>query len=102
GVLNDRPAFTPTKVSSSTERFGGTVGGPLVKDRTHFFTSYEGNVVRASSIVTSPTETSVLAPNDQNEELLFLKLDHKVSRRDLLTARYNGQWFDWHDEPGGL
>ncbi len=20
----------------------------------------------------------------------------------MLTARYNGQWFRWHDEPGGL
>ena len=102
GVLNDRPAFTPRRPPFSSERFGGTSGGPLIKDRTHFFISYEGNVVRGSKIVTSPAESGAEAKNTQNEELFFLKVDHKVSRRDLLTARYNGQWFNWHDEPGGL
>ena len=40
--------------------------------------------------------------NDDDEQLVFFKVDHKASSRDLLTARYNGQWFRWHDEPGGL
>lgn len=102
GVLNDRPAFTPRRPPFSSERFGGTSGGPVIKDRTHFFISYEGNIVRGSRIVTSPIENGAEAKNTQNEELFFLKVDHKVSRRDLLTARYNGQWFNWHDEPGGL
>jgi hypothetical protein len=102
GPLNDRPAFTPEKPPFSSERFGGTSGGPLIKDRTHFFASYEGNIVRGNKIVTSPLENGAQAQNTQNEELLFLKVDHKVSRRDLLTVRYNGQWFNWHDEPGGL
>jgi hypothetical protein len=102
GVLNDRPAFTPERPPFSSERFGGTSGGPLVKDQTHFFINYEGNIVRGRKIVTSPAESGAEAKNTQNEELFFLKVDHKVSRRDLLTARYNGQWFNWHDEPGGL
>jgi carboxypeptidase family protein/TonB-dependent receptor-like protein len=102
GVLNDRPAFTPRRPPYSSERFGGTLGGPLMKDRTHFFVSYEGNLVRGKRIVTSPEQNGAEAKNNQHEELLFFKIDHKVSRRDLLTARYNGQWFDWHDEPGGL
>jgi len=101
-VLNDIPAFTPTKPPSSSERFGGTLGGPIKIDRTHFFASYEGHVVRGSKIVTSPAASGARARNDQNEHLLFAKVDHKVSGRDMLTARYNGQWFDWHDEPGGL
>jgi hypothetical protein len=102
GLLNDRPAFTPRRPPFSSERFGGTSGGPLLKDRTHFFVSYEGNVARGRKIVTSPQENGVEAKNTQNEELFFVKIDHKVTRRDLLTARYNGQWFNWHDEPGGL
>ena len=102
GFLNDRPAFTPRRPPFSTERFGGTVGGPVMRDRTHFFASYEGNLVRGKQIVTSPEQNGVQARNTQNEELFFAKVDHKVSRRDLLTVRYNGQWFNWHDEPGGL
>jgi hypothetical protein len=102
GFLNDRPAFTPRRPPFSSERFGGTAGGPLIKDRTHFFVSYEGNLIGGRKIVTSPQQTGAEAKNTQNEELFFFKIDHRVSRRDLLTARYNGQWFDWHDEPGGL
>ena len=102
GFLNDRPAFTPERPPFSSERFGGTAGGPIIRDRAHFFASYEGNIVRGSKIVTSPVQSGAEAKNTQNEELFFFKVDHKVSRRDLLTARYNGQWFNWHDEPGGL
>src|SRR6185295_8692340 len=47
-ALNDLPAFTPTKPPSSLERFGATIGGPIIKDRTHFFTSYEGKRSRGS------------------------------------------------------
>jgi carboxypeptidase family protein/TonB-dependent receptor-like protein len=102
GPLNDRPAFTPRRPPFSSERFGGTSGGPVIRDRTHFFASYEGNIVRGSKIVTSPAQSGAEAKNTQNEELFFFKVDHRVSRRDLLTARYSGQWFNWHDEPGGL
>src|SRR4029077_17804940 len=72
------------------------------KDRTHFFTSYEGKRSRGSKIVTSPAASGAEARNNEDEHLLFFKADHKISHRDLLTARYNGQWFRWHDETGGL
>jgi outer membrane receptor protein involved in Fe transport len=101
-ALNDRPAFTPVKPRFSSLRFGGTTGGPIIKDRTHFFASYEGNRLRGHQVVVSPEAPGALATNDQDEHLLFLKIDHKISRRDLMTVRYNGQWFRWHDEPGGL
>lgn len=34
-------------------QFGGTVGGPIRKDRTFFFTSYQGTLVRQSQTMTS-------------------------------------------------
>ena len=101
-ALNDIPAFTPTKPPSSSERFGVTLGGPVVRDQTHFFASYEGHVVRGHRIVTSPAASGAKTTNDEDEHLLFAKGDQKIGRRDLLTVRYNGQWFRWHDEPGGL
>src|SRR6476659_9545027 len=39
GVPCDKPKF-------NQNQFGGTLGGPVVKDRTFFFTSYEGRRVR--------------------------------------------------------
>jgi Carboxypeptidase regulatory-like domain len=51
GVTCDKPQF-------NQNQFGGTFGGPIVKDRTFFFTSYEGRRVRQgipSPLVFVPT-----------------------------------------------
>ncbi len=53
-ALNDIPAFTPTEPPFSSQRYGFTLGGPIVKDQTHFFASYEGRRTRGSNIVVSP------------------------------------------------
>src|SRR6184192_638010 len=51
--LCDKPQF-------NQNQFGGTFGGPVKKDRTFFFTSYEGRRIRQgirSPLVTVPTST---------------------------------------------
>ena len=51
GVPCDKPQF-------NQNQFGGTFGGPVVKDRTFFFTSYEGRRIRQgirSPLVFVPT-----------------------------------------------
>src|SRR5438034_9712163 len=54
GIPCDKPQF-------NQNQFGGTFGGPIVKDRTFFFTSYEGRRIRQGIpslfiFVTSPSE----------------------------------------------
>jgi len=101
-ALNDIPVFTTVKPASSAQRFGGSLGGPLIKDQTHFFTSYEGWRSRGHNIVSSPAALEAAVPDDEDQQLLFVRLDHRTSSRQLWTTHYNGQWFDWHNEPGGL
>jgi hypothetical protein len=57
-VLNARGFFDTVKPDSKQNQFGGTIGGPIWKDHTFFFTSYEGRRIRkgiSSDVVTAPT-----------------------------------------------
>jgi hypothetical protein len=57
-VLNANGYFDTTKPQFNQNQFGGTFGGPIKKDRTFFFGSYEGRRIRQgipSPVVTVPT-----------------------------------------------
>jgi hypothetical protein len=57
-VLNARGFFDTTKPDFKQNQFGGTIGGPIRKDRTFFFSSYEGRRIRqgiSSDVVTVAT-----------------------------------------------
>ncbi|MFZ0797104.1 MAG: carboxypeptidase regulatory-like domain-containing protein [Terriglobales bacterium] len=58
-VLNAQGYFNTVKPQENQNQFGGTLGGPIVKDRTFFFTSYEGRRIRqgiSGEVVTPPTK----------------------------------------------
>jgi len=57
-ALNAQGFFNTIKPQFNQNQFGGTFGGPLKKDRTFFFTSYEGRRVRqgiSGQLVAVPT-----------------------------------------------
>ena len=66
-VLNAQGFFNTVKPQENQNQFGGTFGGPILKDRTFFFVSYEGRRVRQgisgqTVIVPTPQErTGVFA-----------------------------------------
>jgi outer membrane receptor protein involved in Fe transport len=51
--LNARNFFAPSKSQLIQNQFGAAVGGPIIKNRLFFFTSYEGLRVRPAALATS-------------------------------------------------
>ena len=112
-ALDARNAFVPAdeeKPPFKRKNFGFTFGGPIVKNRTFFFGSYEGMRRNESDVVTiaqSAVDTinATLAarpipnggvtaisngtyPIDISYDLFSLKLDHSFDPNNLLTLRY--------------
>jgi hypothetical protein len=78
------------KAPFNQQRYGGFFGGPVVRDRLHYFASYEGNRQRETAVVTSQlvpvTEREFATPTDGHQ--VFFKTDHRLSGKQTLTARY--------------
>jgi len=56
-VLNARPFFDATNPPYVQNQFGGTFGGPVIKDKTFFFFAYDGYRQRASTTFTTTVPT---------------------------------------------
>jgi hypothetical protein len=99
----DRP-----KAPYSQNQWGGTLGGPLRKDRTFFFLSFERNDVTASNFVNiDPAAAAVLrtagfpvelgnVPYDFVSTEVLGKLDHQWRPNHSLVVRAN--WSDTTNE----
>ena len=105
-ALASRSLLNPPEADHLQQhQFGGTLGGPLQRDRTFFFLNYEGqqrsesnrfsqvildnldrlNAVR-SRFGLRPETVDQIRTNDYNEVLL--KLDHRANETLNLSARY--------------
>jgi hypothetical protein len=90
-ALNAPDFFTGKVIPYQNRQEGGTLGGPLVKGRTHFFGSYERQDV-PQTLAANTGIPSLDAPVDGTitNNLYFARLDHNITPRHLVSLRYNG------------
>jgi hypothetical protein len=46
GIFNARNAFSPRRDTIKRNQFGGTIGGPIMKNKLFFFGGYQGTTIR--------------------------------------------------------
>lgn len=83
-----RNPLTGQKTTQKRSQYGGTIGGPLRRDRTHFFGNFERTVIDDEVVVTSVLAPGVFAA-PQRQSQGFAKINHRFSDRHLIDARYN-------------
>ncbi len=97
-----------TKLPMDQSQYGGSLGGPLFKDRTFYFSNVEQRRLDQSGLTTiAPASAAVINarlgavgyqgppvvtgvyPNPVDSTNLLAKVDHQVSGRDQLGVRYS-------------
>lgn len=88
--LRAQGALEKQKNPYSRQQYGGTVGGPLVKDRTHFFLSFEQVEENNISLVRPQGAYAGLAKDvtvPVSQSLVYGGLDHRVNEKQNLRAK---------------
>ena len=80
-ALDAKNYFTPVTAPFKRNQFGGTVGGPILKNKAFFFFNYEG--LRQSR--TTGTPITVASPNALNGWLVCTQ-DSKASNANCLSS----------------
>ena len=78
------------KAPFDQEQGGGTIGGPIVKDRTFFFGAYEGtNTDKTLSVAVTPETPEGIRPQPIDRDLVTAKLNHQFNTNNSMVFRYN-------------
>ncbi len=105
--FNEKNALSGTKLPMDQAQYGGSLGGPLVSNRTFYFTNAEQRRFDQTGLVTisdanvsvvnarlaavgyqGPLITTGIYPNPVDTTNLLAKVDHQVNGRDQLSIRY--------------
>jgi outer membrane receptor protein involved in Fe transport len=112
--LNAKNALSQTLLPYTQVQSGASIGGPLHKDRTFYFTNFEQRQLNQTGIITitaaqaaaintvltvdkypgqllaiSTTTPTTIYPNPVRASNLFSKVDHRVNNHDDLSVRYS-------------
>jgi len=106
--LNAPNALTNTRLPMSQKQYGGSLGGPIVKDRTFFFGNAERRLLDQTGLVTIAQDSvdtinarlsrsgypgasvsTGIYPNPVHSTHALGKIDHQFNGRDQMGVRYS-------------
>ena len=106
-ALNGQNALTGTTLPMDQQQFGVSLGGPLRRDRTFYFTNLERKLLDQTGVVSITAEnvttinarlaqvgyqglpvTTGIYPNPVHSSNVLGKIDHLFSSADQLSVRY--------------
>lgn len=80
-------------------QFGFDVGGPIIKNRTHFYAAYERTQINDSfTIFTGAAGHPFYSSNEgvidkpSHDQMLNLRVDHQIGNNQHLFGRYSQEW----------
>ena len=104
-VKADNPESWTGKPPFHRQNFGFSLGGPIAKDRTHFFVAYERVQEKSFTVVNTdghwPSFEGTF-PYPFSENLVTINLTHQLSPRHSLKLRYGFQYNKTENEGVGL
>jgi hypothetical protein len=89
GKGNPLPGPAPAKPTNTTKNFGATLGGPITKDKTHFFVSAERIQTDNPITIRNPTggaPTNTISPF--RGWGAFAKITHQLNEKHSLQLSY--------------
>ncbi len=106
--FNAANALSGNKLPMDQQQYGGSAGGPLVRDRTFYFANFEQRLLDQSGLVTIQPQnvpivnarlsasgypglpvTTGVYPNPVHSTNVLAKADHRVGTSDQLSVKYS-------------
>src|SRR5215472_12005788 len=79
-------------------QFGGDIGGPIIKNRTHFYGAYERTEVDDSFLIFAAGSHQFYSSNEgvvdkpSHDQMINFRVDHQLSNSQHAFARYSQEW----------
>jgi hypothetical protein len=95
-AMNRPTEFQTTNPDFNRNQFGGDIGGPIIRDRTHFYAAFERT--QTNEAYTIATGSSYYASSDgtfdkpSHDQMLTGRVDHKLTNRQSMFVRYAKEW----------
>jgi Carboxypeptidase regulatory-like domain len=76
-----QPAFTDTKPDDRQQQFGGTIGGPIEKDRIFFYAGFDQHLLTVPSVVQFGAGTPTVIPQPTDYDYLDQQLVQAAAQK---------------------